>query len=216
LIEKLLNLDKKIAVFAKDKNLKYLFVNEAGAELAGLDSPNQIAGKTDYDFVWKPQATLYRHGDAQVMTGAIFVNKQEPRTQCNGMANVLHTKTILRDRNEKVIGIAGTAIELTGYSVTKNHGYLDPIKNIFYLGPEFSNEHFTQREFEIFKYILLGKQVGEIALALSRSSKTIESHIKSIVNKLQCRHKSEIVPTAIKFGLTYVLENISIIENTKN
>ncbi|MCX7125568.1 MAG: LuxR C-terminal-related transcriptional regulator [Gammaproteobacteria bacterium] len=65
-------------------------------------------------------------------------------------------------------------------------------------------------EFEVFKYLLAAKSVEEIALILSRSAKTIQVQIKSIANKLQCSHKSEIVPTAIKYGLTHVFSDLSI------
>lgn len=204
MIETILNLNKNI-VFAKDKNLKYLFISEAGAELADLDSPNQIIGKTDYDFIWKPQADLYRKGDSHVLKSGASLNVMEPRTQRNGIVNVMHMKTVMRDKKDNPIGVTGTAIELTGYSLSKNNGYIDPIKKIFYLGPKFCNAYLTRCEFEIFKYMLYGKRVEEISLKLCRSPKTIESHIKSIANKLQCTHKCEIVPTAIQNNLTHIL-----------
>lgn len=212
MIEKILN-QNQLVVFAKDINLKYTFVNEAGAELAGLDSPSQIIGKTDYDFVWKPQADLYRHDDANVLKGAVFVNIQQPRNQRNGLVQVLHTKTILQDKKGYPIGVSGTALELNGYTLTKNNGYFDPIKNVFYLGTEFSNEYFTRCELAVFRYLLSGDTIEKIALCMFRSVKTIQSHVKNIANKLQCSHKSEIVPTAIKHGLTYILDEMAIVKD---
>jgi DNA-binding CsgD family transcriptional regulator len=48
-------------------------------------------------------------------------------------------------------------------------------------------------------------------MTLMRSVKTIQSQIRSITNKLQCSHKSEIVPTAVKYGLTFILDDINFI-----
>lgn len=211
--EDILNTNKQIFIFGKDKNSKYTFCNEAIAEVAGLDSSKQIIGKMDDDFVWKPQAELFRRGDSLAMQGKVFLNVPEPLTQRTRIATFLNTKTILTDKNGSLRGIIGHAIDITGYTVTKNNGQVDHQKNIFFLGPCFGNAYFTKREFEVFKYLLLGKCVEEIAFTLCRSVKTIQTQIKSIVNKLQCSHKSEIVPTAIQYGLTHVLNEINLIKN---
>lgn len=209
MIEHIANSNKQIFIYAKDRNLKYLFCNEALAEVADLDSPKQIIGKTDHDFVWRPQASLYTDEDKDVFKGKIISNAVEPQTQRNRVITILTTKTLLIDKNGHPYGVAGHSVDITGYHLTKNNGYVDYKKNTFFLGETFGNTYFTKREFEIFKYLLLGKSVEEIALRVHRSIKTIQSQIKSISNKMQCTHKSEIVPTAIKYGLTYVLDEIN-------
>ena len=45
------------------------------------------------------------------------------------------------------------------------------------------------------------------------SVKVNEWFLTPKINKLQCSHKSEIVPTAIKFGLTHILDEISLVKN---
>ena len=52
---------------AKDKNLKYLYCNENVACGLGLDSPQQIVGKTDYDLFTDDIAEMYRSGDSLVL-----------------------------------------------------------------------------------------------------------------------------------------------------
>ena len=209
MIEAILSANRRILIFAKDKNLKYIFCNDAMAEAAGLDSPAQIAGKTDHDLIWSRYGDLYQENNKKVFQGIPQLNEKLPFSSIfEKKLNVLSCTTILRDDNENVIGIAGHAVDITGYSITKNNGKFDVEKNIFYLGPHFSNEYFTKREFEVFKYLLMGKAVSEIALTLSRTIKTIQSQVRSVANKLQCTHQSEIVPTAIKYGLTYILDEI--------
>ncbi|PIZ04260.1 MAG: hypothetical protein COY58_05295 [Gammaproteobacteria bacterium CG_4_10_14_0_8_um_filter_38_16] len=214
MIETVLSLNKKIIIFAKNKYSQYLFCNEYAAEAAGLDSPKQIIGKTDDDLFWQPYAEYYRRCDRHVLRGNPFINEIIPFTQPSKIvSSILSCETILTSEKGGKMGVAGHAIDVTGYSVTKNCGYVDPQKHTFCLGPYFCNEYLTKREFEVFKYLLLGKSVDEIAFQFSRSIKTIQSQIKSIANKLQCSHKSEIIPTAVKYGLTYVLSEISFGKN---
>lgn len=198
---------KNLYIFAKDKNSVYLFCNETLAEAANLDSPHQIIGKTDKDLYWRKYADLYREYEKSVVLGSTYLNEQVPFTRIeNNQSVIITTATALQDKDGYPIGIIGNSVDITGYTLTKNNGHHDQEKNIFYLGSYFGNEYFTKREFEIFKSLLLGKSAEEIALKYGRSVKTIQTQIKSIANKLQCSHKSEIVPKAIRNGLTYVLE----------
>jgi PAS domain-containing protein len=81
LIEKIFSIDKTILIYAKDKNSKYLFCNEAVAELSGLDSPKQVIGKTDADLFWRKYSDFYVSIDHTVMHGNMFTNQQVPFTQ---------------------------------------------------------------------------------------------------------------------------------------
>lgn len=213
MIEYVLDSNKQIFLFAKDKNLKYLFCNEATAEAAGLDSPRQIIGKTDYDLFWRKHAELYRSGDTDVIHGKTKINASEIQTQPTRVANILICKMILPDREGYPGGVTGHYIDVSGYTVKKNNGHEDRNKNIFFLGPNFGNEYLTKKEFSVFKYLLLGFSVEKMSKLMFRSISTIKSQINSIARKLQCTHKSEIVPTAVKFGLTYVLDGITLERN---
>ncbi|MCX7124184.1 MAG: LuxR C-terminal-related transcriptional regulator [Gammaproteobacteria bacterium] len=213
MIENIINANTKAFIFAKDKDSRYLFCNEATAEAAGLDSPSQIVGLTDIDLFWHKYADLYQRNETSALLGKIFINEQVPWTHIKkDKATILTSYSILPDKHGYPAGLIGNSVDITGYTITKNNGHIDPEKNIFYLGSSFSNEYLTKREFEVFKYLLAAKSVEEIALILSRSAKTIQVQIKSIANKLQCSHKSEIVPTAIKYGLTHVLSDLSIVK----
>jgi DNA-binding CsgD family transcriptional regulator len=183
------------------------------AEIVGADSPTQMIGKTDHDFVWRPHVTLYHSDDADVMRGNPMMNVLRPQTQFSRVAVMLNTKLILTDKNGDPNGVCGHCVDVTGYSVTKNSGHIDPQKNIFFLGEKFGNEYLTKRELAVFRYLLLGKSAEEIARIFDRSIKTVQAQVKHIANKLKCSHKSEIVPTAIKFGLTYVLDKIELTKN---
>ena len=56
------------AVFWKDRKFVYMGCNPVFARHAGLSSPEEVVGKTDYDMPWRKEETeYYRKCDQQVM-----------------------------------------------------------------------------------------------------------------------------------------------------
>lgn len=104
-----------VRVFWKDRNSVFLGCNRLFAEDAGLRSPDEIVGKTDYEVAWKDQAELYRRDDAQVIqTGLSKINYEEPQTTPTGRRIWLLTSKIpLRDLNGHIIGMMGTYEDIT-------------------------------------------------------------------------------------------------------
>ena len=100
-----------MGVFWKDRNSVYLGCNKIFAQVAGLDSPQDIIGKTDYDLPWKKEETdWFRKCDRRVMeSGNPEYNIIEPQQQADGSQKWLKThKMVLRDSENNVIGIAGS------------------------------------------------------------------------------------------------------------
>ena len=208
--------DLPLYIFAKDKNFKYLFCNEKVAEAAGVDSPQQIIGKTDYEVICKKYADSYRKTDIQILNSKTRVNIQEVIIHSQGIPDVFVTKTQLMDGDENCIGIIGFSIDITGYCLTKKKGNFDPEKQRFYLGEPFCNVYLTRRELEVFRYLLCGYTLNKISFLLKISPKTTRWYICNLKIKLQCQSKSEIMSMAIQHGLTYILEEHKIWESINN
>ncbi len=61
-----------VGVFWKDRDSVYVGANRAWMEAAGLNSSEEVVGKTDYDLPWeKDQANSYREHDRKVMESGI-------------------------------------------------------------------------------------------------------------------------------------------------
>ena len=103
------------AVFWKDLNLVYLGCNQAFAEDAGLDSPDQIIGKTDFDMPWQEQAELYRADDQKVMDeGVPKLNYEEPQTGPTGEITWLRTSKVpIIDDDGNVFAVLGMYEDIT-------------------------------------------------------------------------------------------------------
>ncbi len=103
------------AVFWKDKELAFMGGNQAVAEDAGLDSPQYLVGKTDFDMPWKDRAELYHADDQQVLElGEAKLNYEEMQTSPTGKQTWLRTSKIpMRDINGKIFAVLGMYEDIT-------------------------------------------------------------------------------------------------------
>jgi len=103
-------------VFWKDRNSIGLGCNQALAEVAGLHSPDDYLGKSDYDLPWtKDEADFFRECDRRVMeSGEAEINIIESQLQSNGRLAWLETSKIpLTDSNGDIIGVLGAFHDIT-------------------------------------------------------------------------------------------------------
>ena len=102
-------------VFWKDRNSVFLGCNKLFAQDAGLSSPEQIIGHTDYDYPWREQAELYRTDDHSVIeSGKSKLRYEEPQTTPDGRRIWVSTSKIpLRDMDNQIIGVMGTYEDVT-------------------------------------------------------------------------------------------------------
>ncbi len=110
------------AVFWKDRNSIYQGCNRTFARFAGLASPAEIVGKSDYDLPWtREESDSYRAFDRQVMeSGEAVLHIVETQTQADGRVAWASTNKIpLHDRHGKVIGILGTYEDITDLKRTE-------------------------------------------------------------------------------------------------
>ncbi|EKU98412.1 PAS domain S-box [Leptolyngbya sp. PCC 7375] len=111
------------AAFWKDHNSVYLGCNQQFSKAAGLASPAEIVGKTDFDLPWKrEEAEWFRACDRQVMeSNTPELNITEPQRQADGHQYWLETNKIpLHDSQGVVVGILGTYMEITARIEAEN------------------------------------------------------------------------------------------------
>lgn len=104
------------SIFWKDQNSVYMGCNAVFAQEAGIESPELIIGKTDYDFPWLPEETeAYRADDREVIKS----NHQklhiiEPLHRADGTHLWLDTcKIPLTNEKGEVNGILGVYENIT-------------------------------------------------------------------------------------------------------
>jgi len=104
------NLPQKI--FLKDRHSVYVSCNENYARDLNID-PDEIAGKTDYDFYPQQLAEKYRADDERIMAAGVMEDIDETYVQ-DGREAVVHTvKTPVRDEDGNVAGVLGVFWDIT-------------------------------------------------------------------------------------------------------
>lgn len=101
-------------IYFKDKKGRLILVNQAHAKGLGL-KPEEIVGKTDFDFFPKARAKMMAHDDRYVIkTGRPIIDKIERATRPDGVDNYVTTTKIPRfDKKGRVIGLIGITRDIT-------------------------------------------------------------------------------------------------------
>ncbi|MFN8770914.1 MAG: PAS domain-containing protein [Neisseriaceae bacterium] len=107
-------LDAPGYIFWKDLDSVYRGCNQNGALLYGVTSPDEIIGKTDYDFNQEFADEFVKQDQYVIKTGKLHISESDIITFGNGQTLILRTeKKPLYDKNRKIIGIVGTAVDIT-------------------------------------------------------------------------------------------------------
>jgi len=103
------------AVFWKDRELRFQGCNKIFAQVAGLKSPRDLIGRTDFDMPWKQHAEAYRADDLAVM------NSRKPRldleernvNSAGEESWVLTSKVPVTNQHAEVVAVLGMFEDIT-------------------------------------------------------------------------------------------------------
>ncbi|MBF0153147.1 MAG: PAS domain-containing protein [Magnetococcales bacterium] len=99
-------------VFHKDTHSVYISCNPAFAEDLGI-SPEEMAGKTDYDFFPPDLADKYRADDQTVMHTGQPIEVEESYLRRGNVYTVNTLKAPIRDDQERICGVLGIFWDIT-------------------------------------------------------------------------------------------------------
>ncbi len=100
----------------KDRQSVFLGCNKMLADSLGLNSPEEVMGKTDFDFPWtKEQSEAYRADDQDIMfSGKPKLGYEEYQKQADGSERImLCSKVPLKDALQNVCGILAIYTDIT-------------------------------------------------------------------------------------------------------
>ncbi|NJN88168.1 MAG: PAS domain S-box protein [Leptolyngbyaceae cyanobacterium SL_7_1] len=102
-------------IFWKDRNLVYQGANRLLAQAAGLDNPDAVVGKTDYELWAAEQAESYQSFDRQLLaTGEPQLHRVGQKKQADGQVIWQDlSKVPIYDVDGQIIGILGTYEDIT-------------------------------------------------------------------------------------------------------
>ena len=102
-------------IYVKDEKSRFLIVNRAVAELTGAKSPDDLLGKTDFDyFPHEIASAFFADEQAVIRSGEPLISREEPSVDAKGNPKWnLTTKVPLLDSNGRPVGIMGIGRDLT-------------------------------------------------------------------------------------------------------
>ncbi len=102
-------------VYFKDTQSRFVVANQTVAALMGAETPDDLLGKTDFEFYPKPMAERFQWDEAEVVsTGQPLINREELVVDSKGGGRWFSTsKAPIRDASGEIIGVVGVSRDIT-------------------------------------------------------------------------------------------------------
>ena len=102
-------------VYIKDTEGRYVLNNIAHVRALGAASPEEVTGKSDFDFYPKELAERYRADEQEIIRSDLpLVDKEEPSENEEGNRSWHSiTKVPLRDGSGEMVGLVGVTRDVT-------------------------------------------------------------------------------------------------------
>jgi two-component system sensor histidine kinase/response regulator len=102
------------SILAVDSEGRYVLVNKAFAKLHGLESTEQLLGKSAFDLFPKELATSLRAADLEVMRAAKPLEAERSVVDAEGNVHwILMSKVPLTNKLDEIVGIVGVNRDIT-------------------------------------------------------------------------------------------------------
>jgi PAS domain S-box-containing protein len=109
-------------IYVKDTRMRFVVGNIAVARFMGAGTPDELLGKTDFDFYPNELAAkYYADGQKVIDSGQPLVSREEPAVDSEGNRKWYSTtKVPLRDSRGKIVGIVGISRDITIRKLVEN------------------------------------------------------------------------------------------------
>ncbi len=190
------NLPQKI--FLKDRSLAYVSCNVNYADDLNIE-PDEIVGKTDYDFYPKELAEKYIADDKRIMDSGKTEDIEEKYIQ-KGQELFVHTiKTPIRNEQGNVIGLLGIFRDIT------EHKKIEEELNIY-------REKMVRAE----RLASLGTLSATVAHELTQPLTVIRLSIENSLEDLEDTSCCKTVIDGLRDALTEVTNATSVVDRFRN
>ncbi len=111
-----------MAVYWKDRELRYLGANRIAAEDAGVQGPEQLIGKTDQQLGWPlDQTQEFQQLDREVMEGQeLILRERVPLCRANGEVFWIDANKVpLQNQQGEVVGVLGVYQDISEQVLTE-------------------------------------------------------------------------------------------------
>jgi PAS domain S-box-containing protein len=109
-------------IYVKDAERRFVVGNVEVARFMGAATPDELLGKTDFDFYPKELAErYYADGQKVIRSGESLVSREEPAVDSEGNHKWFSTtKAPLRDSHGKIVGLVGISRDITARKLAEH------------------------------------------------------------------------------------------------
>jgi PAS domain S-box-containing protein len=102
-------------MYVKDTECRFVVANSSFARTAGVQTPEKLLGKTDFDILPPDRASsLYEDDQTVIRTGQPLFNREEKGLDAAGNEiYILTTRVPLRDSHGQVVGVVGVGHDIS-------------------------------------------------------------------------------------------------------
>ena len=114
ILEQLIN-NMPDRIYYKDSESRFIFANKHVSKIMGANSPEELLGKTDFDFYKKKYAQAFYDSEQEMhRTGEPIINKEETGLNLKGdEITVSTTKIPIKNKKKEIVGIIGIGRDIT-------------------------------------------------------------------------------------------------------
>lgn len=206
-------------VYWLNRNNVYLGCNDIQAKSFGLNSKNEIMGKTNYDFLPEKEASELNEINKEVLETGIPYEGEELASMKSKSGNYLSQKVPLHDDNGKIIGLLGMSIDITDRKRAEELELQNKVQKISIKEQE-EFRSFTARVVHDIASPLLAleslvRSCHEMPEEKQKALRSVAASIRNISRALLDRHKKDqleacaeqeqdiLVPLALEEAITH-------------
>jgi DNA-binding CsgD family transcriptional regulator len=204
-------LDTTLAnVYLKDKNGCYLDCNHNMLRVNKIQEED-IKGKMDSDLLWREQAPILMKNDAEIIQhnmAKTFIEAVQLDT--GPIQYYFSRKAPLYTRQGKIIGVVGISFlvdcDISMFTTLQDSNrvsrpnIIDGMNSSQRLEQN-SNASLTAKQIKCLYYLVQGMTIKQIGQQLNLSPRTVEDHLNSAKNKLNCYNRAELITTALQLPI---------------
>lgn len=203
----------------KDEHSVFMYANAAYGRAVGVGHHLDMVGRTDFDTPCDTAACagLFQAQDKEVMVSARPLRILDIHPFSGGKwCAYLFTKTPLIQQGE-IIGTIFHGVDITSARTLELGSLLGRIRagagqegQLSYLvGDHAGSVDLSPREAEVLFFLIRGKRVKDVAVALDLSPRTVEQHVATLRHKFSATSQCELIDQAINSGyLDYIPERL--------
>ncbi len=198
-----------LSIYFLDGESRLKNCNSENLEMVQADSLKNVVNKNAFDILRADYVKEVMQNDKLVLDSEkkIFFDEQFPNKE-GSFIEGLSIKLPWYNQDNKVIGLAGFTALNHKYSLADslkhlvNLGLFQQQQDSFFPLPglKLKNSYLTRREKEILCQIMRGKSARLVAISLSISIRTVQTHIENIKNKMGVNSKAELIEKAFSLG----------------